>query len=199
MAKALTVTPTGKLTGFVAIEKPSTKFDDAGIYSCQVAFTGKDAKQMKTIIDGLMSDSAAAGKKKGVKKAANAPYTIDNKVLTVKFKQKAQIKSRAGDTFEMKVKVYEADGKEASEDLGLGEGSKVKVAFSSYGWAVAALGAGVTLQPSCVQVIELVKYAAKGGSPFDAVDGFTSAKKNDAPFGDELDTDTSDDVEEGDF
>ena len=182
MANALTVTPTGSLTGFVAIEKPSTKFDDNGIYSCQVAFTGKDAKEMKGIIDGLMADSVAAGAKKGVKKVANAPYTIENKTLTVKFKQKAVIKSRAGKTFEMKVKVYDAAGKEVDEDTGMSADSKVKVAFSSYAWAVAALGCGVTLQPSCVQIIELVKYQAAGSNPFDAVDGYEAAKKDSNPF-----------------
>ena len=183
MGNALTVTPTGLLTGFVAIEKPSTKFDDNGIYSCQVAFTGKDAKEMKGIIDGLMADSVAAGAKRGVKKVANAPYTIENKTLTVKFKQKAKITSKAGKSFDMNVDVYDTSGVKVTEDTGMAADSEVKVAFSSYAWAVAALGCGVTLQPSCVQIIKLVKYQAANSNPFgNEGEGFEAAKKDANPF-----------------
>lgn len=182
MKKALTVTPTGLLTGFVAIEKPSTKFDDNGVYSCQVAFTGKDAKGMKGIIDGLMAESVAAGAKRGVTKVANAPYTIEGKTLIVKFKQKAKITSRAGKSFDLNVKVYDGSGKELNEDTSMAADSEVKIAFSSYAWAVAALGCGVTLQPNSLQIIKLVKYSASGSNPFGDEGGYKAAEKDSNPF-----------------
>jgi len=137
------VTPTGTLSGFVALETPSTKFDDDGVYSCQVDFTGDDAQMMKRALDKLVADSVSDGLKRGVKKAANPPYTVANKVLTVKFKQKAKIKARDGRTFDMTVKIFDAKGKEVAEDLGIGTGTEVRVAYTSYAWAVAALGCGV--------------------------------------------------------
>ena len=190
------VTPTGTLSGFVALETPSTKFDDDGVYSCQVDFTGDDAQMMKRALDKLVADSVSDGLKRGVKKAANPPYTIANKVLTVKFKQKAKIKARDGRTFDMTVKIFDAKGKEVTEDLGIGTGTEVRVAYTSYAWAVAALGCGVTLQPGSVQIIKLVKYEGSGSNPFDAVDGFTAAEKASSPF--EAD-DVADDDDNGDF
>ena len=68
MAKELTVTPVGILTGFVALEKPSVKFDNNGIYCCQVAFTGADAKDMKRKINQLMDHSFTTGSKSGIKR-----------------------------------------------------------------------------------------------------------------------------------
>ena len=181
MAKALTVTATGTLSGFTALETPSTKFDTDGVYSCQAEFTGADAKKLKGIIDKIMAESLAAGGKRGVKRAANPPYTVENKVLTVKFKQKAIIRSKDGRTFDMSIKLYDAKGTLLTEDVGISAGSEVKIAFSSYTWAVAALGCGATLQPNSIQIIKLVKYQAASANPFGAEEGY-EAKKNDNPF-----------------
>jgi len=189
----LIVTPTGTISGFVALETPSTKFDDAGIYSCQVDFTGEDAKIIKTDIDNMIAEAIAEGLKSGVKKAATPPYTVDNKVLTVKFKQKAQIKARDGRTFDMTVKIYDAKGKEVAEDLCIGVGTEVRIAYTSYSWAVASLGCGVTLQPGSVQIIKLVKYEGSGLNPFEELEGFTTADKESIPFEDGVDADNTGD------
>ena len=189
----MNVTPKGNLTGFVAIEKPSTKFDDNGVYSCQVIFTGKDAKKMKTEIDELMAESLKNAK--GVNKAANPPYTVEGKTLVVKFKQKARIVTRAGDVYEKEIKLFDAKNNKIEDYLGIAADSVVKVAYKPYTWGVAALGAGVTLQLDMVQVIDLVKR--KGGgmdNPFGEEEGFTAANKNVNPFagGEEEDNDEDD-------
>jgi hypothetical protein len=181
-AKAI-VTPTGTVSGFVALETPSTKFDPDGTYSCQVDFVGADAKAMKTTIDKLMTASLENGAQRGVTRAANAPYTIADKVLTVKFKQKAVIKAKDGRVFNKEVKLFDSKGKPVTSELGIGCGSEIKVAYTNYAWAVAALGCGVSLQPEFVQVIKLVKYQGSGDSnPFGVEDGF---EDEGAPFGNE--------------
>lgn len=173
------VTPVGTITGFVAIEKPSTKFNEDGTYSCQVAFTGDAAREMKERIDGYMQASKLTSKGK---KMAAAPYTIEDKTLIVKFKNKAIIKKRTGETINLTVRVYDAKNKECTEPLGIGEGSKVKVAYQPYLWNVASLGAGCSLQLSMVQILELKKASfAGGGSPFGEEDGFTAGPKA-SPF-----------------
>lgn len=177
----MNATPNGKLTGFVAIEKPSTKFDENGVYSCQVAFTGSDAKAMKEMIDGFMAESMNKSAK--VKKPGMPPYTIEGKTLVVKFKQKARIVTKAGDVYEKEIKVYDAANKLVEEPLFMGEGSTVRVAFKPYLWAVAALGCGCTLQLEMVQVIDLVKRTSGGSdNPFESTEGFTAAKKDVNPF-----------------
>jgi len=175
---AYEVTPTGTLTGFVAVEKPSTKFNEDGVYSCQVAFTGPAAQEMKSRIDAYMKTSLLTSKGK---KAANAPYTIEDKTLIVKFKNKAMIKRRTGEVINLTIRLYDAKNKEINEQINLGEGSIVKVAYQPYLWNVTSLGAGCSLQLSMVQVIKLEAHASTGGSPFGEESGFTAGPK-DNPF-----------------
>lgn len=178
----MNVTPNGKLTGFVAIEKPSTKFDDNGVYSCQVGFTGPAAKEMVKIIDEIMAANMKKNDK--IKRMAAPPYTIEDKTLVVKFKNKAKITSRSGEVFEKSVKIYDAQSKLVDVPLFIGEGSTVKVAFKPYCWSVAALGNGCTLQLEMVQIIDLVRreQGSSEDNPFEAVEGFTAAKKDYNPF-----------------
>lgn len=194
--KKAVVTPTGIVSGFVAIETPSTKFDPDGTYSVQVDFVGNDAKHMKKAIDKLMADSLEAGIRREVTRAANPPYSIKNKILTVKFKQKAVIKARDGRTFNKDVKIFDAKGKPVNTDLGIGADSFIKVAYTDYLWAVSALGCGVSLQPEFIQVIKLVKY--EGGSdanPFEIEEGY---EDEDAPFNNEEAEATPDDGDDAD-
>jgi len=189
----MNVTPLGKLTGFVAIEKPSTKFDDNGIYSCQVGFTGASAKEMVKLIDEIMTENMKKNTK--IKRMAAPPYTIEDDTLIVKFKNKAQITSRAGEVFEKCIKIFDAHNKPVTGPLFMGEGSEVRVAFKPYCWSVAALGNGCTLQLEMVQVVDLVKRepGSSDGNPFEAVEGYTAAKKNDNPFAEDK-NDTEDDI-----
>ena len=193
-------TPVGTLKGYVALESPSTKFDEAGVYSCQVVFKGNDAQSMKKVIDGLMADSLSSAKRS--KRGANPPYTIEGKELVVKFKRKARIKARSGEVYEHKVKLFDANAKLIEEELLMGEGTKVIINYSSYCWDVASTGAGCTLQPDMVQVLDLVKRSGGGGgNPFDEMEGFTAAKKDANPFeAPEVEEEAADtDDNEGDF
>lgn len=174
------VTPVGKIVGFVAIEVPSTKFDDNGVYSCQMEFVGEAALEMKTKIDLAMAASLTAGSPRGIKRSANPPYTIQDKVLVVKFKQNAQIVKRDGEKIELDIKIYDTNAKLVDEPLYIGEGTTCKIAYTPYYWAVASTGCGCTLQPKMVQIIDLVKRENRS-NPFDTVEGFTSAPKGN-PF-----------------
>lgn len=191
MGKGLINTPTGTIVGFCAIEKPSTKFDDLGVYSCQVEFLGDDAKAMKAVVDGLMADSLKVGTQ--VTRAAIPPYTIANKTITIKFKQRAVIKTKAGDKYNKIIKLFDATGQLIEKDIGLSAGSEVKIAFSTYSWAVPSLGCGVTLQPACIQVIKLVKFVDKDINPFEVEEGYQAAKKvTTNPFTTDVTVDTVD-------
>lgn len=166
------VTPNGIITGFCALEKPSTKFNPDGIYSCQVIFTGTDAIGMKEMIDGYMDMSLREAKPK-VNHAAVPPYIVDQddqNSLHLKFKAKAIIRTKDGSEINKSPKIYDTKKNEITEPIGIGAGSIVKVAFRPYLWAVAALGAGCSLQLEMVQIINLVvsNYFNDGPPPFDA-------------------------------
>jgi len=189
------VTPQGTIVGFVAIEKPSDKFGPA-TYSCKMAFTGAEAKSMKANVDKHMAESMA---KSGDKGLAKPPYVVVDKQLICNFKQKAEITTKAGKTFEFTIKLFDASGNEVEEVLNIGEGTQARISYEPYMWSVPSQGgAGCTLQLSMVQIIKLVAYAGgTGGNPFDAVEGdFTAAKKDSNPFTQEAADNRGD---EGDF
>lgn len=179
---AYEVTEIGEVTGFVAIEKPSTKFNEDGTYSCKLVFSGKSAKIMKDKIDGYMAAAKAETRAKG---NAAAPYKIVGKTLVVNFKNKAVIKKRTGETINVMIRLFDAKNKEVSEPMGIGVGSKVKIAYTVYSWSNPSQGgAGITLQPAMVQVIDLVKASFGGGSegsPFGEEEGY-AAEKSGNPF-----------------
>jgi hypothetical protein len=66
-----------------------------------------------------------------------------------------------GEEYSRKPTLFDAAGKE--EDVNIGGGSKLKVAVVPYCWYTASLGAGITLQPKAVQVLDLVTWG-DGGS-----------------------------------
>ena len=163
------ITPVGTLTGFIAMETPSVKFDPAGVYSTGIIFEGKDADFMQERIDRLMELSL---KRANATKQANAPYKLEDGILTVSCKQKATITARSGETFEKKPKLYDADNKPVDEVLGIGAGTLARLKLTAYMWNVASAGAGVTLQPQFMQIAKLVKYQSESSDPFgEAIDG----------------------------
>ncbi len=100
-------TPIGILSGFVALESPSTKFNDDGIYTCEMDFTGDAILTMKDQISIALKDSRIKYREGNVKEAS-PPYKIENDVLTVRFKQKAKIVSRSGKSYEKTITIYDA-------------------------------------------------------------------------------------------
>lgn len=176
-----TVTPQGKLTGFVAIEKPSDKFG-AATYSCKAEFEGESARIMKETVDNLMKQSEKKAGKSGI---AKPPYITTNKKVIVNFKQKAEIKSRTGKVYEKTVTIYDSKAKVVDEFLNMGEGSTVRISFDPYMWAVASQGgAGVTLQLSSVQVLDLVTFGNgdSNANPFEETEGTFEAANGGNPF-----------------
>lgn len=209
MAKAQTIMfKNATLYGFVSLETADTKFDDKGVYHTKAYFRGEDAKAAKAVIDKAMKSNAKA---KGAKKLANPPYTVevveDANALVVKFKMKAKIETRSGDVFEKKVSFFDSKGAAIEGKLGIAAGSKVNIAATLYGWNVASAGAGVSLQPANIQVIELVSYQKTSGSIFDTLEGGFEASEelvqdtlsDDGQAEPAEDTDEEDDDEEFDF
>mgnify|MGYP005839752281 CR=1 FL=1 len=184
----LETTPIGTLSGFVALETPSFKFDEDGIYSCKMLFEGKNAVAMKEKIDSHIEDANIKNKSK-----LSFPYEIDeNEKLIVRFKQKGKKTSINGEVYEYNIKFFNSKAEEITTPLDMGEGSKIKIAYTPYVWNSPGFGVGCTMQPVMVQVIELVKFS-RDDNPFDTVaDGFIGEDNSNAVF---LDNKEDDDIQ----
>jgi hypothetical protein len=80
--------------------------------------------------------------------------------VQLKLKVKATGKSKDGETYTRQPKLFDASGQITNENIG--GGSKLKVAVVPYFWYTASLGAGITLQPKAVQILDLVTWSSGG-------------------------------------
>jgi len=197
------MTPFGTVKGFCAIDKPSTKFDENGVYSFNLEFAGKDAALMKKQIDKWMAESLEENEGK---KSANPPYEInkEDKTLVVKFKLKAVILSRAGKRYEKSIDLYGPNGGKVRVPKRYAEGTVLRVSVNPYKWNAAAVGSGVTLQPLAIQFMKVVEFTPAAINEFEAVEGYEEATSFTAVDGqmepagspdDDTDTDEGDDFD----
>jgi hypothetical protein len=96
----------------------------------------------------------------------------------LKLKVKAMGKNKEGETFSRQPKLFGADGQPLEANIG--GGSKLKVAVIPYCWYTASLGAGITLQPKAVQVLDLVTWGDGGSAVsygFDVTESAAPAAK----------------------
>jgi hypothetical protein len=68
--------------------------------------------------------------------------------------------TKEGELFSRQPKMFDASGQAVTENIG--GGSKLKVAVVPYFWYTASLGAGITLQPKAVQILDLVTWSSGG-------------------------------------
>jgi hypothetical protein len=172
------VTPKGYIVGYCALAKPSTKFNPDGTYSCQMLFSGNNGAEIKGQIDEWMRESKFENK---AKRLANPPYTVEGTDVTVKFKSNACFTSKAtGEKTSITIRMHDAGGHPVTSAPNIGEGTVAKIAYAPYKWHTAALGAGVTLQVSAIQIIDLVEFASS--SAFTKEEGTFVAPSKASPF-----------------
>src|SRR5690606_7983819 len=107
-------------------------------------------------------------KKKAVKPADSAPYTIetdddDNETGYTLFTFKARasgVSKKTGEAWKRKIPLFNAAGVPLTDVL-IGGGTEGKISYSIRPYYTATLGAGVSLQLEGVQVLKLVEYGSK--------------------------------------
>lgn len=162
MKKTIT-TPAG-IAQYPHLNRPDTKFDDVGAYSVNLELSADEAKPFLETIEALMAEFVAEKKrelKKDKIKLHNAPWEENDGMIQLKLKVKAMGKGKDGEMYSRAPKLFNASGEIITDNIG--GGSKLKVAVLPYLWYTASLGAGITLQPKAVQVLELVTWG-DGGS-----------------------------------
>lgn len=183
MATKYPVTNEGELL-YPYILEPDYEFDSAGVYHTKLVLPlDNDAQELIDSIDQAQQKIAEDTQKKTgrrVKMCPYMPYSVDTEALTVtlKFKMKAQGKTRDGKEFTQKPVVRAPDNSELT--IRPGRGSKAKVAFEIVSFYNAAQGAGVQLRLRGVKVTDLVLPQAGGYNFF----GDEDTPTNNNNFGD---------------
>jgi hypothetical protein len=164
MANKTLTTPAG-IARFPSLNRPDTKFSEVGVYKVNLEMSSEDAepfiKQIEALFAEFLEDKKRELKKDKLKLHA-APWEENDGLVQLKLKVPAMGKNKeTGEEYSRKPTLFDAAGKE--EDVNIGGGSKLKVAVVPYCWYTASLGAGITLQPKAVQVLDLVTWG-NGGS-----------------------------------
>jgi len=163
MPNTTLTTPAG-IARYPSLNRPDTKFDDIGVFKVNLELSAEDAKPFLDDVEEILAEFVANKKrelKKDKLKMHAAPWEENDGVVQLKLKVKAIGKTKAGEEYSRQPKLFGADGQPLEANVG--GGSKIKVAVVPYAWYTASLGAGITLQPKAVQVLELLTWG-DGGS-----------------------------------
>ena len=191
-------TPTG-IAQYPWLNKPDTKFNPDGEFKVNLEVDSESAQALVTFLDEQFAQAVAQAKKEnpGKKIKEGSPgYEVNEETgkVTFKFKTKAKVTTKSGDTFDQKVALFDAKGKPLSPAPNIGGGSKIKVAFEVMPYYTSMVGAGLSLRVKAAQIIELVEFTGGGNAEsygFGEEEGYESkAQQND--FTDETEEETED-------
>lgn len=198
------VTPAG-VAQYPHLIKPDTKFNELGEYKVNLIVGADEAKPLIAELEKSLQDSITLAQEKAKGKKINTarpPYDLEvdaegNETgnYVFKFKAKANIVTKTGETFKQKVVIVDAKGKPFTPTA-LWGGSTIKVSAEVIPYFTAMVGAGISLRLKAVQVIKLVEGSSSGGNKFGfgTEEGFEAVEETTA-----TEFETSDAEENADF
>lgn len=199
------VTGKGELTGFIAITKPSTKFNKEGDYTLNILLSAEEGKAVEQKLKDIRAEQYKKyGKKTKVTDLPCKPYEIVNEETgeatadpegryLLKTKASAYIKDGK---VTKKIQIINAK-KQIVKNVSIGAGTIARIGVVFSGYSVAGK-TGVSAKLGLVQIIELVEYSSSGFSldEFSEEEGFDGVGTD---FDDEPEkTEEAEDVEETD-
>ena len=190
------VTPAG-IAQYPYLTTPDTKFNPDGDYKVNLEI---DPTEITTFLDEQHEAAVAAAKKDnpGKKiKEGDVPYSVNDETgkVTVRFKLKAKVHPKNGESFDQRPALFDAKGKPLGKDVKIGGGSKIKVSYEVLPYYTAIAGAGISLRLKAVQVIDLVEYSSGGSGEsygFGKEDGYEATEETTNEFTDESQAETED-------
>ena len=173
--------------------EPDTKFNPLGDYSINLQMPVADAAAMSEQLEGIVQ----AKFNEAIKEDPRLKNTLttqdvcttvfdretgdDTGLVEFKFKLKAKVQKRDGTYYEQQPAVLDSKKVPISNQVLVGNGSRVKVAFEPIPYVMATTKkAGVSLRLKAVQVIDLVEYGNSATSVFDEEDGFVAPPATEA-------------------
>ncbi len=172
------ITPKGR-ANWAKIFTPDTKFNAEGDYTVTMVYKQEEAQDLMSFLDDQLEASInTALKEKKTTRAklrTQPPYEIDEETgdVAVKFKLKAQGKTREGQVFTQKPAVFDSRRKPIHQEIDLWNGSILRVGYQPIGYYTSLVGAGVSLRLKQVQVIEAVSGGAAVAAFEEDEDGYT--------------------------
>ena len=166
--KAERFVPPKGIASYPYLTNPDTKFNPDGEYKVSLIVAGDAASKAIDFLTEQHEVAVAKAKKENAGKRvkeSELPF-IENEdgTVTFKFKLKAKVTPKKGDTFEQKPALFDAKGKPLTGDPKVGGGSVVKVSYEVVPYYTAIAGAGVSLRLKAVQIIELKDYSGGGNA-----------------------------------
>jgi hypothetical protein len=160
--KTLT-TPAG-IARYPRLNSPDTKFSEEGQYKVDLEMSAEEAEPFLKKVEAMFAEFVADKKrelKKDTLKMHSAPWTENDGMVQLKLKVKAVGKKKeTGETYSRKPTLFSPSGQITSENIG--GGSRLQVAVVPYFWHSPSLGAGITLQPKAVHILDLVTWSSGG-------------------------------------
>ena len=169
-----TITTPAGIARYPHLNRPDKKFSEVGEFKVNLELSSDEAEPFIKQIEGIFAEFLAAKKtelKKDKLKLHAAPWEENDGITMLKLRVKAVGKNKEGEEFSRAPKLFNASGEVITDNIG--GGSKIKVAVVPYCWYTASLGAGITLQPKAVQVLDLVTWGDGGSASaygFDVVE-----------------------------
>lgn len=200
------VTGRGELTGFIALVKPSTKYNKEGVYSTDFLISKEEGEKLVQKIKEIRTDQFKKyGKGTKVAEIGCKPYEIVDKDTG-----EATPDPEGRYVLKASCKAYIRDGKPTNKpqlinakkqpvkNISIGAGTIARLGLTLSGYSIAGK-TGVSFKLGLVQIIDLVEY--QGGfslDEFDEEEGFDGIGEDfdDSPLVEEEDTE---DDEEADF
>lgn len=179
--KNKTITTPAGIARYPSLNRPDKKFDDIGVYKVNLEMSMQDAEPFIDQLDGMFAEFVADKKrelKKDKLKMHGLPWEENDGQVQFKLKVKAVGKNKEGEEYSRAPKIFDAAGQPLEANIG--GGSKLRVAVVPYFWYTASLGAGITLQPKAVQVLDLVTWGDGGSASsygFDVVEAPRETKR----------------------
>ena len=175
------VTGKGELTGFIALTKPSTKFNKQGIFSTYILLDKKDGEALVNKMKEVRTEQFKKyGKGTKVAELQCKPYEIVNEETgeaTPDPKGRYILTAKANAYIEngkinYRPQIINAK-KQPVKNISIGEGTIARLGVTLSGYSVAGK-TGVSVKLGMVQIIDLVEYTGGGFSTdmFDEEEGF---------------------------
>lgn len=173
--------------------EPDTKFNPDGDYTINIQMAAADAapmcEQLEQIVQAKFNEAIKEDPRlKNTLTTQDVCTTVfdretgdDTGLVEFKFKLKAKVQKRDGTYYEQQPAVLDSKKVPISNQVLVGNGSRVKVAFEPIPYVMATTKkAGVSLRLKAVQVIDLVEYGNSATSVFDEEDGFVAPPATEA-------------------
>ena len=175
------VTGKGELTGFIALIKPSTRFNKKGVYTANILLPKEEGKELEAKVKEVRTEQFKTfGKGTKVTELPIKPYEIvdeETGEATPDPEGRYILKTSASAYIEngkigKRIQIINAK-KQPVKNISIGEGTIARLGVVLSGYSVAGK-TGVSVKLGLVQIIELVEYASSGFdiNAFDEEEGF---------------------------